>query len=129
MDDEEILAEAMYFAEGVAEILEGIHLPTKEIELCKSGIVPPDTWRLRNQLITVNRQLTAIVVKIDEWKETFPYAQVERGELLFKRHMESLITAIREIRSDVNEARNFLRSRERTPLIDDRPDYVKRNNE
>lgn len=127
MDDLEILKEAEECGIMVAEMLSNVHLPTKIIEQCKEGKLPQDIWSAKRDLDYASRGLTRIVIKIDEWKDELNI--LEHGELLFKRHMLSLIEAIREMRTSVHEAQNFIRDKTRKPLRDDRPDYLKRDGE
>jgi len=127
MDDEEILEEAKLTAEIVAEKLANIHLPSKEIDLCKEGVLPDDTWTVMQDLRYASNRMSNIIIEIDEWKDVL--SNVEHGELFFKRHMLALITAVRSLQTEVNEARRFIRDKTRVPLKIDKPWYLVREGE
>jgi len=127
MNDAEILGEAMYLAESVAEELASIHLPTRIIEQCKEGKLPQDIWQAKHDLEYASSSLTRLVIKIDKWKDGL--RGVKRADILYERHILSLIEAIREIRTDIDMTRRFIRDKTRTPLRDTRPDYLRRDGE
>lgn len=128
MDIKEILEEAQLAVEMITEELSGVHIPTDEMELCKKGILPEHWYATKQYLMSAGNRITTMLIKIDKWKDVLD--DVPQGDVFYRRHMEDMSTALRELQKEIYECANFIRDKTRKPLVmPEKKWYLKREGE